>query len=161
MRLYEIDGRIEQAIEAAVDPDTGEIISEEAYAYLESLQMEFERKAEGILLAIKNLRSDAEDLKKEKMAFAERQASAERRAASLEKYISGILNGQKFSTAKVAVSWRKSTSVEYTGDVRDLPPDLIKERDPEVNKTALKDVLKNGVKIPGAKLVTKNNMQIK
>ena len=87
MRLYEIDGRIEQAIEAAVDPDTGEIISEEAYAYLESLQMEFERKAEGILLAIKNLRSDAEDLKKEKMAFAERQASAERRAASLEKYI--------------------------------------------------------------------------
>ena len=161
MKLYEIDKSIEQAIEAAVDPETGEIISEEAYAYLESLQMEFEKKTEGILLAIKNLRSDAEDLKKEKMAFAERQSAAEKRAASLEKYIAGILNGQKFSTTKVAVAWRKSTSVEFSGDVRSLPPEFIREKEHEINKTALKEVLKNGVEIPGATLVTKNNMQIK
>lgn len=33
--------------------------------------------------------------------------------------------------------------------------------DPEVNKTELKKLLKAGTEIPGAKLVTRNNMQIK
>ena len=80
MKLYEIDEMIMQAFEQAVDPETGEIVNEAAYAALDSLQEARDQKIEDVLLWIKNLASDAEELKKEKMAFAERQQQAEQRA---------------------------------------------------------------------------------
>lgn len=161
MNLYEINDRIMEAFDAAVDPETGEIIDSDAYQALNDLQMQFDEKAEGILLWIKNLRAQADALKKEKQAFESRQQAAERKAESLKKYISNVLKGEKFSTERVSVSWRKSESAEYVGDVNALPAEYIRQKDPEVNKTALKAALKNGVKIPGASLVEKNNIQIK
>lgn len=161
MNLYEIDSRIIMAYENAVDQETGEIINDEAYETLNMLQMEFEQKTEGILLWIKNLLAEAEALKKEKQAFEERQKSVENKATSLKKYISNLLNGKKFMTEKVSVSWRKSETVEFTGEIMSLPAECIRLKEPEVNKTELKKMLKNGETIPGATLVLKQNIQIK
>lgn len=161
MNLYAINDLITQAFDSAVDMETGEIVNEEAYEALDCLQMEFNQKVEGILLWIKNLSAEAEALKKEKMAFADRQAAAERKAESLKKYISGVLCGNKFATERVSVTWRKSESVEYSGNVYDLPEELLKYKEPEINKTELKKRLKSGEVINGAELVQRNNMQIK
>ena len=161
MNLYAINDLITQAFESAVDLETGEIVNAEAYEALDSLQMAFDQKAEGILLWIKNLTAEAEALKKEKLAFAERQSAAERKAESLKKYISGVLGGNKFQTEKVSVTWRKSEAVEYAGNVYDLPEELLKYKEPEINKTELKKRLKAGEVINGAELVQRNNMQIK
>ena len=161
MNLYGINNKIMEAFEAAIDPDTGESIDDEAYGALNDLQMKREEKIEGNLLWIKNLRAESEALKKEKMAFAARQSAADHRAESLERYISSALNGQKFRTDRVSVTWRKSEIVEYAGNVRDLPQDCIREKEPEINKSVLKETLKRGVVIPGARIVSKQNMQIK
>ena len=161
MNLYAINDLITQAFESAVDMETGEIVNADAYEALDSLQMAFDQKAEGILLWIKNLTAEAEALKKEKLAFAERQSAAERKAESLKKYISGVLCGNKFQTEKVSVTWRKSEAVEYAGNVYDLPEELLKYKEPEINKTELKKRLKAGEVIAGAELVQRNNMQIK
>ena len=160
MNLYEIDARIMQAFESAVDEETGEIVDTEAYAAMNALEVAREDKIESILLWIKNLDADAESLKKEKMAFADRQSRAERKAESLRKYVSGFLAGEKFRTSRVAVSWKSSTSAEYTGDLEKLPDDCVRVKK-ELNKTALKERLLKEEKIPGARLVKKNNMQIK
>lgn len=161
MNLYAINDLITQAFESAVDMETGEIVNADAYEALDSLQMAFDQKAEGILLWIKNLTAEAEALKKEKLAFAERQSAAERKAESLKKYISGVLCGNKFQTEKVSVTWRKSEAVEYAGNVYDLPEELVKYKEPEINKAELKKRLKAGEVIAGAELVQRNNMQIK
>lgn len=161
MNLYAINDLITQAFESAVDMETGEIVNADAYEALDSLQMAFDKKAEGILLWIKNLTAEAEALKKEKQAFAERQSAAERKAESLKKYISGVLCGNNFQTEKVSVTWRKSEAVEYAGNVYDLPEELLKYKEPEINKTELKKRLKSGEVINGAELVQRNNMQIK
>ena len=161
MNLYAINDLITQAFESAVDMETGEIVNADAYEALDSLQMAFDQKAEGILLWIKNLTAEAEALKREKLAFAERQSAAERKAESLKKYISGVLCGNKFQTEKVSVTWRKSEAVEYAGNVYDLPEELMKYKEPEINKTELKKRLKAGEVIAGAELVQRNNMQIK
>ena len=161
MNLYAINDLITQAFESAVDMETGEIVNAEAYEALDSLQMAFDKKAEGILLWIKNLTAEAEALKKEKLAFAERQSAAERKAESLKKYISGVLCGNKFQTEKVSVTWRKSEAVEYSGNVYDLPEEFLKYKEPEINKTELKKRLKAGEVINGAELVQRTNMQIK
>lgn len=161
MNLYDIDQAIEAAFEDAIDMETGEIVNEEAYKALDSLQMEFDKKAEGVLLWIKNLSAEAESLKKEKQAFESRQKAAEKKAESLVRYIAGVLNGKKFKTDRVEVRWRKSESVEYCGDVSKLPKECIREKEPEINKTELKKLLKEGKAIDGAQLVTKQNIQIK
>ena len=161
MNLYDIDQAIEAAFEDAIDMETGEIVNEEAYKALDSLQMEFDKKAEGVLLWIKNLSAEAESLKKEKQAFESRQKAAEKKAESLVHYIAGVLNGKKFKTDRVEVRWRKSESVEYCGDVLKLPKECIREKEPEINKAALKKLLKEGNAIEGAQLVTKQNIQIK
>ena len=159
MNLYEINAALMQAYDDAVDPETGEIIENEAYNAIVNLQMDLEEKTENILLWIKNLEADAEALKKEKMAFADRQARTEAKIKSLKKYVGGVLDGQKFQTPRVSAAWRKSEAVEYDGDVFALPKQYIK--DPVVNKVALKKALKNGAEIEGARLITCQNLQIK
>ena len=161
MNLYEINEEILMAYNSAIDQETGEIIDEEALNALGELSMERDEKIENILLWIKNLTAEAEALKKEKQAFADRQSSVESKASSLKRYIGSILNGEKFFSPRVSVNWRKSQSVEYSGDVNKLPENCIRKKEPEVNKTELKKMLIAGVKIPGARLVENNNMQIK
>lgn len=161
MNLYEINAALMQAYDDAVDQETGEIIENEAYKAIDGLQMALEEKTESVLLWIKNLQADAEALKKEKQAFADRQSRVENKIESLKKYVGGVLEGQKFQTARVSASWRKSDAVEYDGDVFALPEDYIKYSEPTVDKVALKKALKNGEKIKGARLITRQNLQIK
>lgn len=153
MNLYEIDS----AIMDCVDMETGEIIDMEA---LEDLQMERDYKIENIGCWIKNLLADAKALKEEKDNLAARQKAAENKAASLKAYLSSYLNGEKFKTAKVAISYRKSDSVDIAeGAV--IPEEYLKYSDPTPDKIGLKAALKSGEKIQGISLVTSNNIQIK
>ena len=113
MNLYEID----QEIMNCVDMETGEIIDP---ARLNELQMDRDTKIENIACWIKNLYADAEAFKTEKQSFADRQKAAENKAESLKKYLTNYLAGQKFSTPKVAISFRKTSSVNVT-DISQLP----------------------------------------
>lgn len=153
MNLYEIDS----AIMDCADMETGEIIDMEA---LEDLQMERDQKIEGIGCWIKNLLADAKALKEEKDNLAARQKVAENKAASLKAYLSSYLNGEKFKTAKVSISYRKSDSVNIAeGAV--IPEEYLKYSEPTPDKIGLKAALKAGEKIQGISLVTSNNIQIK
>ena len=76
--LYEID----EEILNCVDQETGEIIDPEKLA---QLQMDFDKKVEGIALWIKNLLSDAEAIKAEKNKLADRQRSCENKATCVER----------------------------------------------------------------------------
>ena len=154
MNLYEIDARIMEAFEAAVDEETGEVVNEEAYAALDALQEARDEK-------IKDLKSDAEQLKNEKKMLEVRQREAERKAESLQEYVKRALDGQKFKTSRVAVSYRASKAIEYAGDINALPEAFIRRKDPELNKTALKEALDKGAEIPGVSIVTRSNMIIR
>lgn len=152
--LYEIN----QAIMACVDAETGEIIDAEA---LDALLMQKDEKLEGIACWIKNLQSDALAYKAEKDAFAARQKAAENKAESLKKYLATVLQGEKFSTAKCAVSFRKSETVEVE-DVKLVPAELLRVKTTvEPDKTAIKAAIKAGQEISGCKLVENINTQIK
>ena len=156
MTLYGIDS----AITSCVDPETGEILDLE---WLNKLQMDRSRKIENILLWIKNLESDAEQIKAEEKALADRRKAAEKKAESLRGYISDVLQGEKFSSPKVAVTWRKSEAV-IVDDVEmmeELSDDYLIYDDPKPDKTKIKAALKDGVRIPGCHLEKRNNMVIR
>lgn len=153
MNLYEIDS----AILDCVDVETGEIFDEEKF---EELGLERDAKIENICLWIKNLKAEAEALKVEKDAFAKRQKAAESKMESLKKYISNYLEGTSFESAKVKVSFRKSESLEVT-DIYKIPEDYLKHKEPDVDKQAIKQAMKQGEEFEGIEVVTNYNIQIK
>lgn len=152
--LYEID----QAIMACIDAETGEIIDGEA---LDALMMERTDKIEGIACWIKNLQADAAAYKAEKDAFAERQKRAEAKAESLKNWLTTALNGQKFNTAKCAVSFRKSEKVEILDESLVPKKWLNKTITYKPDKIAIKEAIKTGQKIKGCSLVESQNISIK
>lgn len=158
--LYEINAQIEQAWNAAVDPETGEIISEEAAQAVEQLTMAREDKIENLALYYKNLTAEAKALKNEKLALEARQSAAEKKAESIKKYLASSMNGEKYKSEKVAISWRKSESVSVDENAF-LPDDYMTFKEPVPNLTAIKKALKAGEKIDGATLTSSNNIQIK
>lgn len=153
MNLYEID----QKIMNCVDMETGEIIDP---ARLDELQMDRDTKIENIACWIKNLNADAEAFKAEKQSFADRQKTAENKAESLKMYLANYLAGQKFSTPKVAISFRKTSSVNVT-DISQLPEEFLKFADPTPDKTAIKNAIKAGTTVTGAEIVEGQSISIK
>lgn len=158
--LYEI----EQAMLACVDMETGEVIDA---AQLDALQMEREKKLESVALWIKNLESDVEAYKAEMESFMIRRRAAERKIESLKKYLADALQGEKFSTAKCAVSFRKSEAVEILDRERCMSwavaacPEALTIKEPEINRTVVKKALKEGKTFPGVMLVERQNINIK
>lgn len=153
MNLYEINNSILEC----VDEETGEIIDMER---LEQLQLERDEKIENIGCWIKNLLSDAEQLKAEADKLTARKRVAENKANSLKAYLQEFLAGERFKSSKIAISYRKSESVDVP-DWRDIPEDYLKCKEPEPDKALIKKALKDGQEIAGCALVEKQNMQIK
>ena len=150
--LYEID----QGILSCLDAETGEIIDPEL---LNALLMEREAKIENVVLWIKNLESDALAIKAEKEALAKRQAAALAKAEQLKEWLVKALDGQKFSTAKCAVSFRRSEKT-MVFDEGMVPSEYMKTKiEPDV--AAIKKALKEGIEVGGCCLVEGHNLQIK
>ena len=139
MNIYEIDN----AMFSLIDEETGEIKDYEAF---EELQMQREEKIENTALWYKNL-------------------VAENKAENLKNFINRTLQGNKFATPKVAISYRKSTAVEVDDEFIDYAmknnSDLLTYKQPEPNKAVIKEMLQGGFDIPHAELTVRNNMSIK
>ena len=161
MNLYEID----QAILDLVDPETGEILDYDAFS---ELKMAKEEKIEGMALWHKNLTAEATAIRAEEIKLAERRKELEKKAESLKRYLTEILSGAKFSTARVACSFRKTKSVEIADEtefIRQMEESMhyeyLKYSPPTVNKTEITNAIKAGQTVPGAQLIEKNNLSIK
>ena len=161
LNIYEIN----QAILSLVDPETGEIMDGEAF---DQLQMEREAKLENVACWIKNLVAEGAALRAEEINLAERRKMVERKVERLKKYLSDALDGEKFQTAKCAVTFRKTSKVEVT-DACSVAAwcddngmgDLVVYAAPTVSKTELAKLLKGGVEIPGAEIVEGLSLGVK
>lgn len=163
MKLFDMDEKLAACVKLdesrVVDTESGEIIDLEAIA---ALEMERDTKIENLGCWYKNLLADAEALKAQKNAFAEREKVAKAKAESLRGFLGRYLNGKKFETAKVAMSFRKSEAVEFDAKcIGDVPEEFLKFKDPELDKVAVKKAIKAGETVPGCELVQRQNLQIK
>ncbi len=163
MKLFDIDERLAACVKLdesrVVDTESGEIIDLEAIA---ALEMERDKKIENLGCWYKNLLAEAEALKAQKNAFAEREKAKKAKAESLKGFLGRYLNGKKFETAKVAMSFRKSEAVEFDAKcIGDVPEEFQKFKDPELDKVAVKKAIKAGETVPGCELVQRQNLQIK
>lgn len=163
MNLYEINAGIEEAIENIflnTDEETGEIRQEDLDA-LEALKMAKDEKLENIGCYIKNTAAMAEAIKAEEKALKERREALENKAESLKAYVANALQGEKWASAKVEYSFRRSKAVSIP-DIELLDKNyLVAETTYKPDKKAIKEAIKAGKEVRGAFIEEKNNLQIK
>lgn len=154
MTIHEINKELEDCI----DFETGEV----NYDKMKQLQMEKGKKIESIALWIKDLNAEGQAIKNEMKSLADRAEQKEKKAISLKKYLSYILEGQRFETPKVDISYRKSVSVSVADESVITDERFIRVKESRtIDKLALKEALKSGEQIQGAELVESQNIQIK
>lgn len=155
--IYQIRREIED-FEYECDPETGELLNALEW---DKLNMAYEEKVENIACFIKNLTSDIADFKAEEANLAARRKALERKAEFLKRLLLDNMDGQKFSTVKCAVSFRKSEAVQVD-DVNHIPAEMLRIKTTyEPDKTAIKAAIKSGREINGCKLVENTSIQIK
>lgn len=160
MKLYEIDKQIQDIIAMSIDPETGEIL--DCAEELEALRMDQTEKRENICLLIKNISAEAAAIRNEEKALADRRRADENRVEWLKSYLMSSLGGEKFSTAKASVGYRKSSAVFIAdeGEFLREHPEYARIKT-EIDKAAVKDELKKGTEISGAVLEERTSITIK
>lgn len=159
MSIYDIDS----AITALIDNETGEVSDEEAF---DALQMERDKKVENIGLWFKDLTAEAKAIKEEEASLAARRKVVENKAERLKHLLNYALNGDKFNSPRLKVSYRKSSTVElsegFTKWAEEHADDLLTYSEPKPNKTAIKAAIKDG-RVPDdlATIETHENISIK
>lgn len=169
MTLFEINKKLMNCFyipdtDETVDAQTGEIFDGD---YLDKLEMAKDEKIANIILFIKNLRSEEAAYKAQEDAFKKKRTSVGKKADHLEEYLNKMLGGQawdKDPQKRGCVTFRKSEVVECD-DITKLTTKkwngYLRYKAPELDKTAIKKALKEGIKVPKCHIVEKMNMQIK
>lgn len=162
MTLYEIDN----AILACVDSETGEIIDPEA---LDALQMEREKKLEGVALWVKDLRAEAEAIANEIKALTARKKAADNKIDGLKNWLLYALAGEKLKTARCNVYQTHSQRLQIVNETALInfiqtlndPGQFLRFPEPELKKEEIKKALKDNYEIPGACLEATESVVIK
>lgn len=153
MTLYELTEQIRILSEQEwVDPDTGEILDEDVANALNALTISRDEKIENIGLWIKDTLAEAEAIKEEKRKLEIRQKQKERLAESLKKYLDFALAGQKFSTPRVAISFRNVVNGKTVIDDPAKIPMAFQKVVTEPIKSEISKAIKAGLEVPGAHL---------
>ena len=160
--LYDIDA----AILACVDQETGEILDPEK---LDALQMEREQKLESVALWIKDLKAEAEAVKAEADKLTARKKAVENKIDGLKQWLLYALNGEKLKTARCNVYQTHSQKVVIDDEkalvdmlmTSPFGEKFLRVKEPEIDKNALKDSMKQGYEYEFAHLEQTESVVIK
>ena len=158
--LYEISTAYLEVLENLEEDENGEI----NLLPLEDVNAELSDKLENVSLYIKNCKAMAKSIKEEEDNLYARRKAYENKAERLKEYLAlcmQIVGASRFESARVKLSFRSSEAVEIT-DMDEIPSDFMVEKvSVAPDKNAIKAAIKNGIYIPGAEIVRKENLQIK
>lgn len=164
MTIYELTGELLSLYEMAEDP---EIDAECLKDTIEAVEGEFEIKADGYVKVIKQLEADSEALKKEADRLTERKKTIDKNIERIKNNLQNAMitaDKKKFKTDLFSFSIRKNPAKLVLSDHIDMDlidPEFIKFSDPEIDKNAVKEAIKNGSAFDWARLEQGESLTIK
>lgn len=177
--LFEINESMMNLLEYNVDDTTGEIIEteEEFDALYDSIQLDLHTKLDNTNCLQKMIDGEILVIDKEIKRLQAEKKARERKCEWLKNRVDYFVKSQftdengnldtegvnkyKLELPHSKISYRKSDSVEVF-DIEKLPKEYIKTKIEEnPDKVAIKNAIKDGKKIDGAKIITNYNIQIK
>lgn len=160
MTIYEIDKQLMNLVEIEderwMDADTGEIFK---FEDIDKLFKDRNQKIENVALYIKNLKAFEEAVQEEERKLKAKREVAGRKIENLKAYLDYALKGEKFKTPKVGISYRKSTSTQIVDESK-IPQEYHKIRI-DYDRVGIKEAIKGGLNVEGAKLVENTSMIIR
>lgn len=158
MTLYELTDAM-----VALEAEQNELDPEIFRDTFEGLEGAFEDKCDGWAKWIKGMDYDIEAIKKEEARLALRRKRLEQTQAkakdTMMQYMRAV-GKTKFKTATFSYNFGHSASVEIINE-EDLPEWALKPQPAKIDKMSIRERLKNGETVPGAKLVENESLQIK
>lgn len=166
MTLYELTNEQQYLYDLitsgqAVDEETGEVDAT-VLEQIEMTEKDIDKKIEGTAVFIKQLESDAEALKQEKLRLEKRQKTLLNTAERLRNGLlyNMVAQGKSyFSTTKAGITIKDSEYVNILDESK-IPEQYIKVKK-EVSKVDIKNAIKAGQEVQGAELATRKNITIK
>ena len=160
--IYEID----QDILDCVDMETGEILDAEK---LTALQMERERKLEGVALWVKDLSAEAAAVKEEADKLTARKRALDNKITAIKSWLLIALDGEKLKTPRCNVYQTHSQKVVIDDEkalidmfmTSPFGEKFLRMKEPEIDKNALKDSMKQGYEFEFAHLEATESVVIK
>lgn len=162
MTLYDLTGELLELLELAQDPDT----DLDALAdTMESVNLEFNDKADGYAKIIRTLTAQADMLKAEAARMKEREKSFRDRAETIRKNLEAAMlatDKRKIKTAMFTFSIRRNPESVVIDRQDSVPERFLKFKEPEIDKIAIKKALKAGENLDGfAHLEQTESLQIR
>ena len=159
--IYEITGDYFRLMEMAEEED----LDPQALAdTLESLDGEFEDKADGYAKILGQLAADAEVLKKEEKRLSDRRKVLEnntkRMKETLQKAMEAI-ERPKFKTKLFSFGIQKNPPSVVVDDVEAVGVDYWEYPEPVINKKKMLEDLKAGVEVSGAHIEQGQSLRIR
>jgi hypothetical protein len=162
MHLYDLDQRIlavGEYINAYAAEHDGEI-PDDLDAVLDALKIERDDKLLNLARWIKALDAESAAITAEARKLAARAAQRESLAERIKSAVARSLGeGVRLESPDTILSWRSSQAVEITDE--SAIPEQFFHVVRSVSKADIKAEIKSGREVAGAKIVTKNNLQIK
>ena len=148
--IYEISTNLMQIMDMMDDPELDPQTLGDTF---EAIEGEFEEKADAYARIMKNLEGDVAALKNEIQRLSDKKATIENNIKRMKQalQIAMEMTGKvKFKTDLFSFGIQKNTSsVVIDTDINNLDPKFLKFREPEVNKTAIKEAIQNGEDLTG------------
>lgn len=154
MRFYEIAREYEEALELAVDAETGEILSADAERRLDAITGERDAKALNIAALVVDFEAEAAKIAGRAKELRTRATALENRGVWLRGYLSQHLAiGTKLSDDRVAFAVIPGS--QRVNDVIEISklPERYKLVEIKILRADILRDLKAGVPIPGATLI--------
>lgn len=149
--IYELTQDYLRLLEMAEDPELDPEVIADTF---EAIDGELEIKAENYAKVMKNLEGDIAALKAEEERLSKKRKAIEnnikRMKLALQEAME-ITGKTKFKTELFGFSIQKNAPsvVIDAADIRDIPEEYLKFKEPEVDKTAIKNAINAGVDFEG------------
>ena len=149
--IYELTQDYLRLLEMAEDPELDPEVIADTF---EGIEGELEIKAENYAKVMKNLEGDIAALKAEEERLAKKRKAIEnniKRMKSTLQEAMELTGKTKFKTDLFSFGIQKNAPsvVIDAADIRDIPEDYLKFKEPEVDKTAIKNAINAGVDFEG------------
>lgn len=162
MKLYELEQNYLNLLDLLEDEN---VPPEMVHAALKEVEGNIENKAENITKLIKNTEADIKALKEEEQKLSIKRKSLENKKVSLKMYLESTLKAigkQKIKGGIFTLSLQKNPPKLIIENLNAIPDKYIDE---EVtyfpDKEKIKNHLKEGREVPGAKLEYTESLRIK
>ena len=157
--IYELAADYRSLAEMLDDPEAD---ASAALDTLEGIQAEFSEKADNVACMVKELEAKAKAIKAEGDRLLERAAQKQAKAKKLREFLAAqmsLANMKKLETARNVMVLRAAPGALKLQDQEAFLAwckaerrDLLRERELEIDKNAVRDALKTGASLPGASL---------